>query len=204
MAALFLLMINTSYAFIGPVPRPRLPTSRLLASTETDGASSEYAALSQDEIRTMLDGVPVYAITQANKEGIIMLKEKDNKNDIAYFFFSPQTANAVYAPLKPKSKDIDVLWDVTRFPLGLIWYDLMKNPAESSTSTVVDGVEYRLVPDSGDLAEARNIIEQSIQQGQGPDGQPIPDEFKSPYNEVPVFIDQFLRVVQNDVEKVPM
>ena len=106
------------------------------------------------------------------------------------------------------------VWDVTRFPLGMIWFDLMNDPSVQAGNAVTreiveEGVEYRLVPDPTSLAEARKILEQSFRQQQQQQQQQQstepPDFFPGPFNEIPVFVDQFLRVVSEDgSEMVPM
>ena len=184
---------------------PSLPEISLASRRRHDGqlfmsASSQnkiYPALSRDEVEAMLDTVPVYAVTEPKQQGLVLLKEKDNTNDIAYFFFSPETANSVFSSIRQTRQvnDEGNTWDISQYPLGLVWFELFKNPEP--------GIEYRLVPDSKELFGARNLIEQ--QQAQRPEGTILPEKaFETAHNEVPVFMDQFLRVQTEKDEKVPM
>jgi len=191
------------------------PSVRLFSSSSSSSSSKsdasdgqpeeeEYPALSEDEIRNLLDAVPVYAVTETNKAGIVLLKEEGNDNEIANFFFSPEIANQVYAPLRQQDSDS---WDVTQFSLGMVWFDLFKNPPAAAAAgggssplpVQENGIEYRLFPDGRDLAEARNIVEQTARQtfassaGSKIPSILIPDNFIAPWNEIPVFVDQFLR-----------
>ena len=165
-----------------------LATCLFESSAPTESAATSYEALSQAEISAILDAVPVYAVTSA--DGLVPLKEPGNDHEIAYFFFQAEMANAVYAPLKKEGSE----WTVKGFPLGVIWYDLLQNPAANNNNnnpTIVNGVEYRLVPDTRELQGARNILQQSNQ---------TTTLFASAYNEIPIFMDQFLRLSVNGQE----
>jgi hypothetical protein len=149
---------------------------------------AKHAALTRKEVESILDSVPVFAVTEPKKEGLVLLSEKGNENDVAYFFLSPDMANSVYAPLR-KKKEGDVIWEIAQFSLGVVWFELFQNPRK--------GVEYRLVPDSQSLDGARRLLAPS------PDKEA--DVFKSAYNEIPLFVDQSLRVQgSNGEEKFPM
>ena len=152
----------------------------------------------REEVESLLDSIPVFAVTEPNKEGLVLLKEKNSTNDIAYFFFSAETANAVFAPLREKkSADGEAnTWDVTQYPLGVVWFELISKPEA--------GIEYRLVPDAQELGGARKLLEEQAKQVGSPDS--VPDVFNVGFNQVPVFIDQFLRIraSSDGEEKVPM
>jgi hypothetical protein len=147
-----------------------------------------FPAMSREELGVLLDSIPVYAVTEPDKEGLVLLKEKDQSVDIAYFFFSPETADTVYAPLREKNKDAK--WDLTQYPLGVVWFELFKNPEP--------GIEYRLVPDPINLGGARTLLEETSKQL----GIPVSDKFTKGYNEIPVFMDQRLRVQAEDGEEM--
>lgn len=151
-------------------------------------AATPNPALSRAEVEKLLDVVPVYAVTEPEKGGIVLVNEQDNSNEIAYFFFSPDTANSVFSPLKEKKEN--AAWDVTQFSLGLVWFELFKNQQK--------GIEYRLVPDSRELASARKVLGQD-------DEEKGATLFSSAYNEIPVFVDQSLRLQGDDGgKKLPM
>jgi hypothetical protein len=161
-------------------------------SENTDEDAELFPGMSREELRELLDGVPVYAVTEPDKEGLVLLKEKDKENDIAYFFFSAETANTVFAPLRQKNEE-SAKWDVTQYPLGLVWFELFKNPEP--------GIEYRLVPDANNLGGARTLMEQQSKQL----GVPLSDKFQKGYNEIPIFMDQRLRIQAADgEERFPM
>lgn len=145
----------------------------------------------------MLDTVPVYAVTEPNQEGLVLLKEKDNPKDICYFFFSPEAANTVFSPLRQKQTNDgnDADWSVSAYPLGLVWFELIKQPEE--------GVEYRLLPEPENLIGAQNLLKEQQKQSNIKNNK-LADLFRSPFNEIPVFVDQFLRVTTEDGERVPM
>jgi hypothetical protein len=177
--------------------------SALFAAT---GGETTYPPMSRDEVQAMLDTVPVYAVTEPNQEGLVLVKEKNNPNDIAYFFFSPDAANTVFSPLRQKQEEGTsgaADWSVSAYPLGLVWYELVNDPEQAS-----QGIEYRLLPEPDDLIGAQNLLNQQQKQ---PGAKPNPRAnqlFRSPYNEIPIFVDQFLRVTASDgkttEEKVPL
>lgn len=147
--------------------------------------------MSRDEVQAMLDTIPVYAVTEPNQEGLVLLKEKNNPNDIAYFFFSPQAANTVFSPLRKKQNEStgeEGGWSVSAYPLGLVWFELINSPEEQSK-----GVEYRLLPEADDLIGAQNLLREQQKQSKVPNPK-INELFRSPYNDIPIFVDQFLRV----------
>jgi len=171
-------------------------SSSTTSSTSTP-SSSLYPALRRDEVQAFLDTVPVYAVTEPNQEGLVLVKEKNNPKDIAYFFFSPQAANDVFTPLRTKKGDPTDKdeWNVSAYPLGLVWFELITGEPEGQNEDGTGGVEYRLLPAPDDLIGAQNLLrEQAKQQGKSTSSSSTNDLFRAPYNEVPIFVDQFLRV----------
>lgn len=173
-------------------------------TTRLSAVNKNYPPMSRDEVQAMLDTIPVYTVTEPNQEGLILLKEKGNLNDIAYFFFSPEAANTVFAPLREKQQEQQgsgVDWGVSAFPLGLVWFELVNDPEE--------GIEYRLLPDPENLIGAQNLLREQQKQSKASANEKLNDMFKTPFNEIPIFIDQFLRVQTpgsdgDTREKVPM
>lgn len=161
------------------------------ASSTTDSKVAEFPPLSEDKIRKFLDSIPVYAVIDPSKEAIVLLAEKGNPNSLAYLSFSPTQISDVYAPLRAQ-QDASVTWEVTAFPLGLVWFDLLKNPGLDDGEWVVDSIDYRLLPDQQQLKEARNMMQQASKKG-------LKSEyFQKDFNEIPLFIDDFLRVQDRD------
>jgi len=187
---------------------PMLPKSSTASSkTVLFATTKNYPPMSRDEVQAMLDTIPVYTVTEPNQEGLILLKEKGNTNDIAYFFFSPEAANTVFSPLRKQQEEQGgggADWGVSAYPLGLVWFELINDPEQQS-----QGVEYRLLPDPENLIGAQNLLREQQKQSKAPDNEKINNLFKSPFNEIPIFVDQFLRVTTSESdgdtrEKVPM
>ena len=200
------LAVSFASAFVSPTPSRRSSfggssrVSRQMASAETTTPS--FPALSREQIESLLADIPIFAVTDTKREGgMVLLNEPNNENSIAYFFLSPETANAVYAPLRAKQEQAGtaVSWDVTQFSLGLVWFELLDNPG-----TAKNGVEYRLVPSARQVTAARSMLQQIAQQA---GSNAAPNMFgELGYNQVPIFIDQRLRVqTENDgQDKVPL
>lgn len=186
-----------------------LPSHSLTRSSATGlqaAAKTNFPAMTRDEVQAMLDTIPVYAVTEPNQEGLVLLKEKNNPKDIAYFFFSPDAALTVFSPLRKKENESNRIgeWSVSAYPLGLVWFELINEPEE--------GIEYRLLPEPEDLIGAQNLLKE--QQKQMKQNNPKTNElFKASFNQIPIFVDQFLRVTaaapsdgadDDNRERVPM
>jgi len=214
---------NQGKGFATDNKKKKSTTSSSTTSSMSMSTSSLYPALRRDEVQAFLDTVPVYAVTEPNQEGLVLVKEKNNPKDIAYFFFSPQAANDVFTPLRQNKKKIndmynvaaaaaatggiedpgavddsgDAEWNVSAYPLGLVWFELITGEPEGQNEDGTGGVEYRLLPAPDDLIGAQNLLrEQAKQQGKSTSttSSSTNDLFRAPYNEVPIFVDQFLRV----------
>jgi Tic22-like family len=197
------------------VPRSTTTTTTRNVSLQATPSSSASArskifpALSREDIETLLSTIPIYAITDTNKDGgLVLLDEPNNPNSLAYFFCSPETAIAAFKPYKekllsmeqqqPQQQVVAVEWDVTRFSLALIWSELLKPPG------IVNGVEYRLIPHPPETAHARSLLEQSALE-RGLTRPPQVVFGVDSYNEIPIFMDPTLRLVDaNGKERVPM
>jgi len=186
---------------VGFSSSPSLSSTLARSFTELSATTKNYPPMSREEVQFMLDAVPVYAVTEPDQEGLVLLKEKNNPNDIAYFFFSPQAANTVFSPLRKKENESTGQekgeWTVSAYPLGLVWFELINDPEQQS-----QGVEYRLLPEPNDLIGAQNLLrEQQKQQSNGVPNPKINELFRSPYNDIPIFVDQFLRVTAPATEE---
>jgi hypothetical protein len=180
----------TSLPLMSPSPSSTLGRSAAI-ETSLSAATKNYPPMSRDEVQAMMDTVPVYAVTEPNQEGLVLVKEKNNPNDIAYFFFSPEAANTVFSPLKKKQQtgqESGGEWSVSAYPLGLVWFELINDPEQQG-----QGVEYRLLPDPEDLIGAQNLLREQQKQSGVPNPK-INELFRSPFNDIPIFVDQFLRV----------
>ena len=145
--------------------------------------SAKAPGLSKEQVTTILNEVPVYAVTQSDKEGIVLVQEGDEDNQIAYFFFNPESANSAFAPLREKVGGDG--WDITQFQLGLVWFELFNG--ESSKD-----IDFRLVPDTKELQAARQILDPEDKE---------PSLFSEAYDKIPIFVDQSLRVTGPDGKK---
>jgi hypothetical protein len=193
-------------------PSSSSTTSPFLSATTTTSSAAdstkpnvEFPPLSEDKIRKFLDVIPVFAVVDPSKEAIVLLAEQGNANSLVYLSFSPNQINEVYAPLRRAQKQLQQqqeeeaglsTWEITAFPLGLIWFDLLKNPIgrDYGEPWVVDNIEYRLLADVQQLKEARNVVQQQYARN----GARTEDCFQKDYNEIPLFIDDFLRVQQDE------
>jgi hypothetical protein len=169
-------------------------TTRTRSSIFSTSAHTEFPPLSEDTIRKFLDVIPVYAVVDPAKEAIVLLAEKgESSNSLAYLSFSASQINELYAPIlraQQQQQQASVMtWEITAFPLGLVWFDLLKNPIDRE-AWVVDTVEYRLLASAQQLNEARNILQQQAAKN----GVETDMYFQKGYNEIPLFIDDFLRV----------
>lgn len=170
------------------------------AALESDETFKTHPALTREEIEGILSDVPVYGVVDEDSGDAILLREPDTEESIAYFFFNPETANEAFAALK-KKKSGGADWAITRFSLADIWFELLDDGGDVGDGRfVADGVEYRLVPDGVEIGAARSLLEQSAE-AMGVEASPA---FQSPYNEVPVFLDQGLRIESDGKERFPM
>eukprot|EP00523_Entomoneis_sp_CCMP467_P003603 CAMPEP_0168745504 /NCGR_PEP_ID=MMETSP0724-20121128/14652_1 /TAXON_ID=265536 /ORGANISM="Amphiprora sp., Strain CCMP467" /LENGTH=319 /DNA_ID=CAMNT_0008793219 /DNA_START=44 /DNA_END=1003 /DNA_ORIENTATION=- len=185
-------------------------------NNNNDNAAATNAPLSRDEVQTILDAIPVFAVTSG--PGLVLLKDKAHGDqEFGHFFFSPQAANALYQPLKQQQQqgDDNVQWDITSYPLGLIWFELLHPATEPQPEKDNDDtnnnnnatVQYRLVPEADARAAARALVEASARQSGSFLGN-VPDLFAAPFDEIPIFMDQFLRLQpsssEDNVEKFPL
>lgn len=202
------LMATSALAFSSlPLASPIPPASTRTASRLC--ASKTYPPMSRDEVQASLDTVPVYAVTDPSQDGLVLVKEPNNSNDIAYFFFSAEAANTVFSPLRKKENNNSGKageWNVSTYPLGLVWFELINDPEQQS-----QGVEYRLLPEPDNLIGAQKLLME--QQKQSGTSNPKANElFRAPFNQIPIFVDQFLRVTappteggeDTDRERVPL
>lgn len=144
--------------------------------------------MTRDEVQAMLDTVPVYTVTQAEvDDGLVLLKEANNPNEIAYFFFSPQAAEKVFTPLKEKTAQ-ETNWIISAYPLGLVWLELINDPTQQS-----QGIEYRLLSEDDNIVGAKNLLRKQLEQSPGTNTK-IDQLFNQPYNQIPIFVNQFLGI----------
>lgn len=187
--ALFLCSLtacSTTLAFSVPKISARPSIKLFSSSSEVDDAA--FIPMSREAVEGWLSTIPVYAVLD-EKQGLVLLQEKGNDKEVANFFFSAETAQNLYAPIKKENEGVD--WDISQLGLAQVWFDLF-------LANDTPGVEYRLVPDPKEVERARMMIEQN-----SPDDPP--ELFKNYYNEIPVFLDQRLRVkTESGEDKVPM
>mmetsp|Transcript_24538 Transcript_24538/g.37067 ORF Transcript_24538/g.37067 Transcript_24538/m.37067 type:complete len:284 (+) Transcript_24538:70-921(+) len=187
--ALFLYILSlcsNSVAFSVPKISTRQSLNLFSSSSEVDDAA--FVPMSREAVESWLATIPVYAVLDEN-QGLVLLQEEGNDKEIANFFFKAETCNTLYEPIKKENEGAD--WDISQLGLGQVWFDLF-------LANDTPGVEYRLVPDTKEVERARMMVEQNSP------GEPS-ELFKARYNEIPVFLDQRLRVKTDSGEdKVPM
>ena len=177
----------------------------LTAKDTNNSEGTTYAPLSRDEIQSLLDTVPVYAVTDAkNQNDVVLLQERTGNDDtqnideqpsiqVANFFLTPETANNIYAPFRNQpGLESFAQWDIVQYPLGVVWFELLHhNPQHPSSSSEV---VYRLVPNEFELVSARNAVQKQQQQQQ----QCL---FRADYNEIPVFYNPLVRVPEDPTQE---
>jgi len=191
-------------------------------STIDQGEVAMYPAMTEEEIEDWLAHIPVYAVTDSKGSGIVL--KPDNDTSVFYFFMSPQMANATLNQLKDSNEDLDL--QISSFSMGKIWVRVLtsksevevklKEPGSESNTTVSQGVEYRLVPDTRDLLGARMLLTMDPADGEAlkQGGSLTPEmaqnaikkamteapKFNSTYNEIPVFMIQQMRLQKPPLE----
>mmetsp|Transcript_19567 Transcript_19567/g.40849 ORF Transcript_19567/g.40849 Transcript_19567/m.40849 type:complete len:346 (-) Transcript_19567:41-1078(-) len=184
-----------------------------------DGATKTYPPMSEEEVTSILDDIPIYSITDSTGQGVV-LKNPTTGSSIFYFYVSPGMANATMGELKKSNPSLDL--QITAYRLGQVYFKILKNSTTTSSdvklvkgdkvesSPVSSSVDYRLVPDTRDLIGARMLLTMSSKDGEelekaGGMTQEIAqktikramtesEKFNSTYNEIPVFMIQQMRI----------
>ena len=63
------------------------------ATMPSSADGKTYPPMSQEEVESMLDDVPVYSVTDATGQGVV-LKNQETGDSVFYFYVSPAMANA--------------------------------------------------------------------------------------------------------------
>jgi hypothetical protein len=141
-----------------------------------------------DEIEDILNQVPVYAITSLTNDSILLIEE-DDKN-VANFFISKEFADTV-------ASGHDDNLRVDTYSLGKVYFQLFdpeerkKDQNITIITTNKKNVDYRLVPDTREIDQAQTILSEMAG---------VKDAFIAEYNEVPLFMDQHLRLATGKEE----
>lgn len=139
--------------------------------------------LNNDEIREILDPIPIYTLV-SKETGNLFLVDADKTTDksIANFYLSSDFCRALL-----EGND-DQLY-MESYGLGEVYFDYYCNEDKNT--------EYRLIPDAREVQQARTILQQVAG---------IPDAFSSNplkeggYIEIPIFMDQHLRLAEGEDE----
>ena len=79
------------------------------ASNTTDASSSEatkkYPAMTQAEVEAALNHVPIFAVTNADGNGIVLRDATDEGKGVFYWFFDPKQANETLTQLIASGND---------------------------------------------------------------------------------------------------
>jgi hypothetical protein len=214
------------------VPRVLPPSMALSPSLALRGGASSnatataavstatYPGMTVDEVCSILDDVPIYAITSPTGEGVV-LKSASNASDasIFYFYLSPNMANATMAELKRSNPSMQL--KLTAYRLGQVYFKILKNNTSSAAmvtmnqgtaaaATQASAVDYRLVPDTRDLIGARMLVNMDEEDGaairaKGKMTEELAQKalakamknspmFNSTYGNVPLFMIQQMRI----------
>ncbi|GMI09699.1 hypothetical protein TrRE_jg7525 [Triparma retinervis] len=187
-----------------------------------------YPPMTQAEVESILDDIPIYSVTDSNGQGVV-LKNPATGTSIFYFYVSPGMANATMGELKKSNPALDLR--VTAYRLGQVYFKILKNETSSASAvklvkgdSVEDGavkseVDYRLVPDTRDLIGARMLLTMSEKDGEELQaaGGMTEDlakkaikramtestKFNETYGEIPVFMIQQMRIQTKATPTVP-
>lgn len=77
--------------------------------------------MTKEEIEAWLEHVPVFGVTDAQGQGVIL--RPDNDTSVLYFFISPIMANNTMNQLKANAPEMDLR--VSAFSLGKIWFSML-------------------------------------------------------------------------------
>ncbi|KAL3933164.1 MAG: hypothetical protein SGBAC_010518 [Bacillariaceae sp.] len=152
-------------------------------------------ALNDEEIRTILDQIPIYACVSTNT-GALFLVDDDTKGQkldedddgppasstIANFYLSRDFCQALVVGNEAQLK-------VESFPLGRVYFDYYNQKKKNSKT------QYRLIPDARDVQQARSILSQMAGIQNAFSSSPLQ---KEGYIEIPIFMDQHLRLAEDD------
>eukprot|EP00546_Thalassionema_frauenfeldii_P011324 CAMPEP_0178917292 /NCGR_PEP_ID=MMETSP0786-20121207/13165_1 /TAXON_ID=186022 /ORGANISM="Thalassionema frauenfeldii, Strain CCMP 1798" /LENGTH=280 /DNA_ID=CAMNT_0020590825 /DNA_START=277 /DNA_END=1119 /DNA_ORIENTATION=- len=177
--------------------------------------------MTKEEIEAWLEHVPVFGVTDAQGQGVIL--RPDNYTSVLYFFISPIMANNTMNQLKANAPEMDLR--VSAFSLGKIWFSMLnagddkevilKSPGSEEGSPIT-GVDYRLVPDTRDLLGARMLLTMNPedQEKLKEKGEMTPEiaqeaikkamtespKFNETFNEIPVFLISQMRMQKQAAE----
>jgi len=181
-----------------------------------------YPALSEQEIVEVLN-IPVFAITDEKGNGAVLSAKPDNAN-VVYFFLSEQMAQQALQSMKAANQGMNLR--VSALHLGKVWFKLLHNnkvqgkkveltQVDPNAPTVFKNVQMRLVPEIRDLVGARLLqgldpndvprLQDAIENGDQDTARALirtatekSEEFKEPFNKIPVFMVSQLRMQKKD------
>ena len=152
--------------------------------------SLQAAPLNQQEIEQILEGVPVYALTSKENDSVLLVEENDK--NVANFFLSKEFADTL-------ASGHDDSLRVDGFSLGKVYFSMFGSDSSSNSNRIDNDikiitsndldVEYRLIPDSREVDQARSILSQLSGV----------DAFSTAF-EIPLFMDQHLRLTTGSEE----
>jgi len=186
--------------------------------------SQTYPAMTQAEVEAALQHIPIFAVTNADGNGIVLRPQDESSGNegVFYFFLSPNMANQTLNQLTGSGGNETEGLRISAFSLGKIYFMMKAKAAANATSTVkgvsadtsaAASVSYRLVPDMRDLMGARMLLTMDEKDSEelrkaGETGE-ISEEitqkamqkaltessrFNNSYGEVPVFLIQQMRM----------
>mmetsp|Transcript_26661 Transcript_26661/g.30779 ORF Transcript_26661/g.30779 Transcript_26661/m.30779 type:complete len:353 (+) Transcript_26661:106-1164(+) len=193
---------------------------------ETAAERPKYPAMSSEEIEDWLAHIPVFAVTDKEGQGVVL---KSNATSVFYFFMNVEMANATMNGLKQENPEMDL--QISAFSLGKIWFRIRESakPNDATLEKLDEGsapsqsdIDYRLVPSNRDILGARMLLtmdekdSEELKAGGTPTYEMTKKiiekaynestKFKDPYNEIPVFLIQQMRMQkkpeENEVEPV--
>eukprot|EP00980_Cylindrotheca_fusiformis_P017763 scaffold5605_cov128-Cylindrotheca_fusiformis.AAC.4 len=190
----FLLFRLSLASAFGPLWKQTSRRSQTATTTmhwmSEEPAEPTLPPLEAEDIEELLDHVPLYAITSIENDSILLMEE-ETKN-VANFFLSKELADTVVSGHEDTIR-------VDSYSLGKVYFQLF-DPDDSIEKdedliTVVAtndrDVEYRLVPDTREVDQAQALLSQRAG---------VNEAFSKGYDEVPLFMDQHLRLATGSKE----
>ena len=153
-------------------------------------STQPHPPLTEREIKTILDPIPIYAISSTQNDAILLVDD-GNKN-VGSFYLSKDHADDV----AEQYSDVQV----DAYSLGQVYFELFEKSASPTASASPVKVistnskdnEYRLVADPIQVDQAKVLLQQMPG---------VTEAAIKGFNEIPLFMDQRIRLVEGDDEE---
>jgi hypothetical protein len=159
-----------------PLRLPKIlgPVLRMRGGGEAPAALTMYPGLTQEELLSKLNTIPVFVITDNAGNSVVFTDTKGEGKAVNYVFLQRELATQVAAAFEAQAEtagdsEAKGAMEVNDVPLGAIWEKLAKPGAAPVVAAVAEGaeekpqsVEIRLMCDPVDLVRGRQQGEASV------------------------------------------